>query len=99
VGTRRTLAAALLQATSLPFIVAAAAIGRELGRLDAATAAALVAAGLLSVLLFPLLALTVLRAGDLEEGPVSGAGPGRPAGGRPSSRPGRHPPAGRRPRG
>jgi Kef-type K+ transport system membrane component KefB len=61
VGTRRTLVAALLQATSLPFIVAAAQIGMELGKLDQATGAALVAAGLLSVLLFPLGALTILR--------------------------------------
>jgi predicted Kef-type K+ transport protein len=60
-GGRRTLAAALLQATSLPFIVAASMIGVELGLLDAATSAGLIAAGLLSVLLFPLAALTVLR--------------------------------------
>lgn len=59
---RRALAAALLQATSLPFIVAASMIGIELGLLDPATGAGLVAAGLLSVLLFPLAALTVLRA-------------------------------------
>jgi Kef-type K+ transport system membrane component KefB len=56
-----TLAAALLQATSLPFIVAASMIGIELGLVDAATGAGLVAAGLLSVLLFPLAALSVLR--------------------------------------
>ena len=61
VGGRRTLVAALLQATSLPFVVAATQIGMELGKLDQATGAALVAAGLLSVLLFPLAALTVLR--------------------------------------
>jgi Kef-type K+ transport system membrane component KefB len=61
VGSRRTLVAALLQATSLPFIVAAAQIGMDLGKLDQATGAALVAAGLLSVLLFPLAALTILR--------------------------------------
>ena len=36
-------------------------IGIELGLIDAATGAGLVAAGLLSVLLFPLAALTVLR--------------------------------------
>ena len=60
-GRRPTLAAALLQATSLPFIVAASMIGIELGLIDAATGAGLVAAGLLSVLLFPLAALTVLR--------------------------------------
>ena len=61
VGTRGAVAAALLQATSLPFLVAAADIGVELGELRPATGAALVLAGLLSVLLFPLLALTLLR--------------------------------------
>jgi Kef-type K+ transport system membrane component KefB len=54
-------AAALLQATSLPFIVAATEIGRELGMLGEAEAAALVFAGLLSVLIFPAAALTLLR--------------------------------------
>ncbi len=61
IGSRDTLVAGLLQATSLPFIVAASMIGIELGTLDRATGAALIAAGLLSVLLFPLLAATVLR--------------------------------------
>jgi Kef-type K+ transport system membrane component KefB len=71
VGGRRSVVAGLLQATSLPFIVAAAQIGMELGRLDQATGAALVAAGLLSVLLFPLVALLVLRgAGDQPDGGV-----------------------------
>ncbi len=63
-GSAQTLVAALLQATSLPFIVAASMIGIELELLDQATGAALVAAGLLSVLLFPLLALTILRRGQ-----------------------------------
>lgn len=54
-------AAALLQATSLPFVVAATSIGRELDLLTPATAAGLVTAGLVSVLLFPGLALTQLR--------------------------------------
>jgi Kef-type K+ transport system membrane component KefB len=70
VGTRRTVVAGLLQATSLPFIVAAAQIGMELGTLDQATGAALVAAGLASVLLFPLAALTVLRGGAGRDGGV-----------------------------
>jgi Kef-type K+ transport system membrane component KefB len=61
VGGRNTLAAALLQATSLPFIVAATGIGMELGILSAAIGAAMVVAGLLSVVLFPLGALTILR--------------------------------------
>jgi len=45
--------AGLLQATSLPFIVAATAIGRELGVVGPENQAALVAAGLLSVVVFP----------------------------------------------
>jgi Kef-type K+ transport system membrane component KefB len=61
IGTRGTAVAGLLQATSLPFIVAASMIGIELGLIDAATGAALIAAGLLSVLIFPLAALTILR--------------------------------------
>jgi Kef-type K+ transport system membrane component KefB len=67
IGARRTLAAGLLQATSLPFIVAAAQIGMELEVISPATGAALVAAGLLSVLIFPLVALTVLRGGGQAE--------------------------------
>ena len=61
VGNRRSLAAGLLQATSLPFIVAATGIGLELGILRPAIGAAMVVAGLLSVVLFPLGALTLLR--------------------------------------
>jgi Kef-type K+ transport system membrane component KefB len=58
---RHTAVAALLQATSLPFIVAATAIGMDLGLIDAAGSAALIGAGLLSVLLFPLAGLVALR--------------------------------------
>jgi len=61
VGARRTAVAGLLQATSLPFIVAATQIGMELGLLTPANGAALVAAGLLSVMIFPLAAVTLLR--------------------------------------
>ena len=64
VGARGAVAAGLLQATSLPFLVAAADIGVELGELRPATGAALVLAGLLSVLVFPLLPLTLLRRGE-----------------------------------
>jgi Kef-type K+ transport system membrane component KefB len=58
---RRTTTAALMQATSLPFIVAATAIGQDLDLLTAAEGAALIGAGLLSVLLFPIAGLTLLR--------------------------------------
>jgi len=61
VGSRRSIVAGLLQATSLSFIVAASQIGLALGLITKATGAALIAAGLLSVLIFPLLALTILR--------------------------------------
>jgi Kef-type K+ transport system membrane component KefB len=65
IGGRDMLVAALLQATSLPFIVAASMIGMELDLLDQATGAGLIAAGLLSVLIFPLLALTILRRDEI----------------------------------
>ncbi len=58
---RETLVAGLLQATSLPFLVATTAIGQELGLIGAGESAALVGAGLLSVLLFPAAALALLN--------------------------------------
>ena len=61
VGSRRAVVAGLLQATSLSFIVAASQIGLDLHLITKATGAALVAAGLLSVLIFPIIALTLLR--------------------------------------
>jgi Kef-type K+ transport system membrane component KefB len=76
-GTRRTIAAAFLQATSLPFIVASVAIGERLHALAPATGAALIAAGLISVLFFPAVALGLLR--PLGEEPAAGAPRGEPA--------------------
>ena len=61
IDNRHVAVASLMQATSLPFIVAATAIGLELGLVSAAESAALIGAGLLSVLIFPLLGLTLLR--------------------------------------
>ncbi len=60
-GGRAAMAAGLLQATSLPFIVAASQIGVELHKISQATAAGLIAGGVLSVLLFPAVALALLR--------------------------------------
>ena len=57
---REVVAVALLQATSLPFLLAAAEIGEEMGLLDPALGAGLVAAGLVSVLVFPAAALALL---------------------------------------
>jgi hypothetical protein len=50
-----------LQATSLPFIVAATQIGLQLGVITRASAAGLIAAGLLSVVISPALGLVLLR--------------------------------------
>ena len=58
-GARRSYVAGLMQATSLTFVVVAAHVGHELGKIDSATQAALVTAGLLSVLVFPALALVL----------------------------------------
>jgi Kef-type K+ transport system membrane component KefB len=59
---RSVTAAGLLQATSLPFIVTATAIGVQTGLVSGVTAAAMVCAGLLSVIVFPVVALSLLRA-------------------------------------
>jgi Kef-type K+ transport system membrane component KefB len=58
--TRRTAAAGLLQATSLSFIVVATQIGLMLDIMYTATATALVGAGLITVMIFPTLALALL---------------------------------------
>jgi Kef-type K+ transport system membrane component KefB len=60
ITTRQACATGLLQATSLTFLVVAAHLGRELDVFDAATAAALVVAGLLSVVIYPPIALRLL---------------------------------------
>jgi Kef-type K+ transport system membrane component KefB len=57
----RVPVAVLMQATSLPFIVAATAVGLALEVVTPANAAALIAAGLLSVVIFPALSLLLLR--------------------------------------
>ena len=70
VGRRPAVAAGLLQATSLPFLVTATQIGAELGEISPETSAALVSAGLLSVVVFPLAALTVLGREDSAQPPT-----------------------------
>ena len=76
IGGRRAVGAAFLQATSLPFIVAASMIGVELGVIGEATSAALIGAGLLSVVVFPLVAAIVIGGGAAADEPAR-----RPAGG------------------
>jgi Kef-type K+ transport system membrane component KefB len=60
----RVPVAVLMQATSLPFIVAATAVGLALRVVSPANAAALIAAGLLSVVIFPAVSLVLLRRGQ-----------------------------------
>jgi len=60
-GRSRSVIAGVLQATSLTVIVAATQIGLQLGVVSQASAAGLVAAGLLSVVISPALGLVLLR--------------------------------------
>jgi Kef-type K+ transport system membrane component KefB len=60
----QTLSAALLQATTLSFLVVAGRIGVDLGLVRPVVYAALVTAGLLSVMLFPATALSLLRSAE-----------------------------------
>jgi Kef-type K+ transport system membrane component KefB len=77
IGSRRAAIAGLMQSTSLPFIVAATAIGAELDLIGAAESAALIGAGLLSVLLFPLCGLVLLQRIPKEaSAPLSAPGTG-----------------------
>ena len=66
--------AGILQATSLPFIVAATAIGENLDLMGPAEASALIAAGLFSVLIFPLSGVSLLKRAAAS-GPVADAVP------------------------
>jgi len=54
------LASALLQATSLPFLLTAAQVGLQMGLLSRSTSTAIAGAGMLSVLTFPPIALRLL---------------------------------------
>ncbi len=74
VGRRRAAAGALLQATTLTFVIVATAIGVQAGKLTPATAAALIAAGLLSAALFPAGAARLLA----RPGHSGGGGPAGP---------------------
>ena len=75
IGMRRSIAAGLLQATTLGFVVAGVQIGLELKQIDGATGAALVAAALLSVLIFPFTAATVLKPAEPAHAPGEAATP------------------------
>lgn len=77
-GTRPAIAAGFLQATTLTFPVVVAEVGVSLGLMTPATSAALVGAALLSVLIFPVIAL-VLRPWTPEQEEPALAAAGRSA--------------------
>jgi Kef-type K+ transport system membrane component KefB len=78
---------ALLSASALPLVVAITEVGVSTGRLASDTAASMVGAAMLSVLIFPALALVLLKRSGAEEAAAAegatagagGAGPGSPA--------------------
>lgn len=85
VPRKQLLPLALFSSTALPLVVVITSIGLSTGRMLPANAAALVGAGMLSVLLYPLIGFALLRRGasdtDLEAGttPANPATPATPA--------------------
>jgi Kef-type K+ transport system membrane component KefB len=65
---RECLASGLLQSTNLSFIVIAVAVGTELGQLREINGSALILAGLVSALVFPAVATTLLGGDKKEDG-------------------------------
>jgi Kef-type K+ transport system membrane component KefB len=56
-GRRHTASLAFFSATALPLIIAVIEVGEERGEIDTHVAAALVGAGMISVLVYPIVAL------------------------------------------
>jgi Kef-type K+ transport system membrane component KefB len=69
VGRANAYAAGFMQATSLTFLVVASIIGVDTHHLKPSTATALVAAGLLSVVIYPLIAFRLLQSAAQASGP------------------------------
>ena len=72
VGRAYAYAAGFMQATSLTFLVVASIIGVDTHHLKPSTATALVAAGLLSVVIYPLIAFRLLQSAPQNGGPRTG---------------------------
>lgn len=71
VGSGKVLPAAFMQATSLSFIVVGTQIGVQLGIMKPINAASFVAAGMLSVLIFPGAALSLLKKSKATSDPMA----------------------------
>ena len=74
---------ALMSASALPLVVAITDVGVQTGKLASDTAASMVGAAMLSVLIFPALALMLLRRAGATEAPGPEAAAEGPAGGPP----------------
>jgi Kef-type K+ transport system membrane component KefB len=75
VGRTRAGAAGFMQATSLTFIVVATVIGVQTGHQRPSTATALVVAGLLSLVIYPPVALRLLQSADGQVSRPAAPGP------------------------
>jgi Kef-type K+ transport system membrane component KefB len=75
-GSRPTSALAFFAATGLPLIVAIVSIGQERGAIAEDVGASLVGAGMISVLLFPLLAMRFAGRSSLSGRPAPGLAEG-----------------------
>ena len=71
---RQGPALALLSSTALPILVVLTTIGTQAGDMDSAHAAALVGAGMLSVLIFPQVALVLVGRERVRAAPAEGEG-------------------------
>ena len=90
-SVRQRVQMTFITATTMPLLIALAEIGQRDGVMLPATAASLVGAGVLSVLVFPPVAVLLGRGRPRPAGRAAspGARPGRPAPGRPGpGRPG-----------
>ncbi len=78
-GARRAVAAGLLQATTLTFVIVASQIGLLTGKITPTAAASLLAAGLLSAALFPAGAQRIMSRGPAPEAADASPPAGHPA--------------------
>jgi len=87
ISRTQVFASALMQSTSLSFIVVATTLGVSIGEVRPINAASLVAAGMLSVLIFPATALAMLRREErrVEPGSTPGSTPGSRRGSTPGT--------------
>ncbi len=72
---RRRLEMTFITATTMPLLIALAEIGERDGIMLPATAAALIGAGVLSVLVYPLIAVTLHRSAPLTPADITAAAP------------------------